>query len=190
MAVPFMDLGRQHAPLAGELLEAYERVLGASSFILGEEVERFEARFAELCGVSHCVGVASGTAALTIMLQAARIGPGDEVIVPAHTFIATALAVKHVGATPVCVDVEYGTGLIDPAAVSAAIGPAPRRSCPSTSMGRSARWTTCNRSRPGTGWRCSRTQLKLMARPIRGGRPVASVTPRRSASTRARTWAR
>jgi dTDP-4-amino-4,6-dideoxygalactose transaminase len=123
MAVPFMDLGRQHAPLAGELLEAYERVLGASSFILGEEVERFEARFAELCGVSHCVGVASGTAALTIMLQAARIGPGDEVIVPAHTFIATALAVKHVGATPVCVDVEYGTGLIDPAAVSAAIGP-------------------------------------------------------------------
>lgn len=121
-AVPFMDLGRVHAPLAEELRAAFERVLGASSFILGEEVERFEAGFAELCGVSHCVGVASGTAALTIMLQAAGIRPGDEVIVPAHTFVATALAVKHVGARPVCVDVEPGTGLIDPGATAAAIG--------------------------------------------------------------------
>jgi dTDP-4-amino-4,6-dideoxygalactose transaminase len=121
--VPFMDLRRHHAPLAAELREAFERVLGASSFILGEEVERFEARFAELCGVRHCVGVGSGTAALMIMLQAVGIGPGDEVIVPAHTFIATALAVRHVGATPVCADVDYGTGLIDHAAVAAVIGP-------------------------------------------------------------------
>lgn len=121
--VPFMDLGRHHAPLMPDLRAAFERVLGANAFILGEEVERFEARFAEACGVGHCVGVASGTAALTIMLQAAGVGAGDEVIVPAHTFIATALAVKHVGARPVCVDVELGTGLIDPAAVGAAIGP-------------------------------------------------------------------
>src|SRR5579864_9529883 len=118
-----MDLARHHAPIAEELQAAFERVLGASSFVLGEEVERFESEFATLCGVEHCVGVASGTAALVIMLQAAGIGPGDEVIVPAHTFIATALAVKHVGALPVCADVEPGTGLIDPAAVSAAIGP-------------------------------------------------------------------
>jgi dTDP-3-amino-3,4,6-trideoxy-alpha-D-glucose transaminase len=121
--VPFMDLGRQHAPLAGELRAAFDRVLGASAFILGDEVERFEAEFAEYCGVSQCVGVASGTAALTIMLRSAGIGAGDEVIVPAHTFIATALAVLHAGATPVCADVEHGTGLIDPAAVQAAIGP-------------------------------------------------------------------
>jgi dTDP-4-amino-4,6-dideoxygalactose transaminase len=119
-----MDLGRHHAPLADELRAAFERVLGASSFILGEEVERFETQFADYCGVRHCVGVGSGTAALTIMLQGAGIGPGDEVVVPAHTFIATALAVVHVGATPVYADVLSDTGLIDPEAVGAAIGPA------------------------------------------------------------------
>ncbi len=123
MTVPFVDLSRQHAPLREELGAAFDRVLGASSFVLGTEVEAFEARFAEYCGVSHCVGVGSGTAALTIMLRAAGIGAGDEVIVPAHTFIATALAVMHAGARPICVDVERGTGLIDPAAVRAAVGP-------------------------------------------------------------------
>ncbi|MGN6167715.1 MAG: DegT/DnrJ/EryC1/StrS family aminotransferase, partial [Solirubrobacteraceae bacterium] len=80
--------------------------------------------FAEYCGTRYCVGVASGTAALTIMLQAAGIAPGDEVIVPAHTFIATALAVIHAGARPVCVDVDQGSGLIDPDAGADAIGPA------------------------------------------------------------------
>jgi dTDP-3-amino-3,4,6-trideoxy-alpha-D-glucose transaminase len=121
--VPFMDLARQHEPLTDELLSAFDRVLGSSAFILGEEVERLETDFARYCEVNHCVGVASGTAALTIMLKAAGIGPGDEVIVPAHTFIATALAVIHAEATPVCADVQRGTGLIDPAAVRAAIGP-------------------------------------------------------------------
>ncbi|MFL5823486.1 MAG: DegT/DnrJ/EryC1/StrS family aminotransferase [Solirubrobacteraceae bacterium] len=121
--VPFNDLTRQHEPLADELRSAFERVLGSSGFILGEETERFEEEFAGLSQVGHCVGVSSGTAALTIMLQAGGIGPGDEVIVPAHTFIATALAVLHAGAEPVCVDVEQDTGLIDPHAVQAAIGP-------------------------------------------------------------------
>ena len=122
-SVPFMDLARQHAPLTNELRAAFDRVLGASSFILGEEVERFEGEFAGYCGVDHCVGVASGTAALTIMLKAAGIGRGDEVIVPGHTFIASALAVLHAGATPVAVDVLDGTGLINPAAVEEAVGP-------------------------------------------------------------------
>lgn len=120
--VPFMDLARHHAPLANELRAAFERVVGASAFILGEEVEVFEAEFASYCGTSHCVGVSSGTAALTIILQAAGIGRGDQVIVPAHTFVATALSVLHAGAEPVCVDVEAGSGLIDPGAVEAAIG--------------------------------------------------------------------
>ena len=121
--IPLMDLGRQHRPLRAEIIEAFERVLGSSAFILGEEVERFEQEFAEYCGARHCVGVNSGTAALGIALSAAGIGPGDEVIVPAHTFIATALAVEHAGATPVCADVDRGTGLLDPRAASAAIGP-------------------------------------------------------------------
>lgn len=118
-----MDLGREHAPLRGQFAASFDRILGSSAFVLGEEVESFEAEFADYCGASHCVGLASGTAALTIMLRAAGIGPGDEVIVPAHTFVATALAVVHAGARPVAVDVEPSTGLIDPEAVAAAIGP-------------------------------------------------------------------
>ncbi|MGN6167544.1 MAG: DegT/DnrJ/EryC1/StrS family aminotransferase [Solirubrobacteraceae bacterium] len=122
--VPFADLARHHAPFESELMAAFLRVLGASSFILGEEVERFEHEFASFCQVRNCVGVNSGTAALTIMLEALGVGPGDDVIVPAHTFIATALAVVHAGATPVCVEVDRGSGLIDAAAARAAIGPA------------------------------------------------------------------
>jgi dTDP-3-amino-3,4,6-trideoxy-alpha-D-glucose transaminase len=120
--VPFMDLSRHHRPLAEELRDAFERVLGASAFILGQEVERFEAEFAAFCGTRHCIGVGSGTAALTIMLRAAEIGAGQEVIVPGHTFLATALSVEHAGAVPICVDVDLQTGLIDSTAVAAAIG--------------------------------------------------------------------
>lgn len=123
-AVAFADLARQHAQIGDALSTTFNRVLTSSGFILGEEVERFEADYASYCGSRHCVGVASGTAALTIMLQAAGIRPGDEVIVPAHTFIATALAVMHAGATPVCVDVDQASGLVDPEAVAEAIGPA------------------------------------------------------------------
>ena len=122
-ATPLVDLARSHARIGEELRAAFERVLGASAFILGEEVERFEAEFAAYCGVRHCVGVASGTAALALMLKAAGIGAGDQVIVPAHTFIATALAVRHAAAQPVLVDVEPASGLIDPNAAAAAIGP-------------------------------------------------------------------
>ena len=118
--VPFLDLDRQHAEMRAELLAAFERVTSASAFILGDEVERFEEEFATYCGVGHCVGIASGTAALTISLLAAGIGEGDEVIVPAHTFIASALGIVHAGAVPVLCDVEDGTGLIDVAAAEAA----------------------------------------------------------------------
>ena len=103
--VPFVDLGRHHDPTAEELRLAFDRMLSSGDFILGEEVERFEDEFADYAA-SHCVGVASGTAALTLALLAAGIGPGDEVIVPAHTFIASALGVVHAGATPVLCDVE------------------------------------------------------------------------------------
>ncbi|HWF72791.1 MAG TPA: DegT/DnrJ/EryC1/StrS family aminotransferase, partial [Solirubrobacteraceae bacterium] len=81
------------------------------------------AEFADYCEVGHCVGVASGTAALSLLMQASGIGPGDEVIVPAHTFIASALAVAHVGATPVLCEVDDDTALIDPDAARAMVGP-------------------------------------------------------------------
>src|SRR3954471_17959654 len=121
--IPFVDLARQHEPIASELRAAFERVVGASSYILGEEVARFEDEFAAYCGVKHCVGVASGTAAITIGARAAGIRPGDEVVVPAHTFIASALGLVHAGAVPVFCDVDPGTGLIDPDAAAAAVSP-------------------------------------------------------------------
>jgi dTDP-3-amino-3,4,6-trideoxy-alpha-D-glucose transaminase len=121
--VRFVALELQHGRIARELQDAFVRLLGSSAYTLGVEVERFEAEFAEYSEARHCVGVASGTAALSLMLEAYGVGPGDEVIVPAHTFIASALAVHHVGATPVLCDVLDGTGLIDPAAARAAVGP-------------------------------------------------------------------
>jgi dTDP-4-amino-4,6-dideoxygalactose transaminase len=121
--VRFVALDRQHAGIELELTRAFASLLHSSAFTLGTEVERFETEFAEYSEVAHCVGVASGTAALGLMLHAYGVGPGDEVIVPAHTFIASALAVAHVGATPVLCDVLEGTGLIDPDAARAAVGP-------------------------------------------------------------------
>ncbi len=121
-AVRFVALDRQHERLESDLQSAFMRLLGSSAFTLGAEVEQFEEEFADYCDVSHCVGVSSGTSALMLMLKAHGIGPGDEVIVPGHTFIASALAVAHVGATPVLCDVDEGTGLIDPDAARAAVG--------------------------------------------------------------------
>jgi dTDP-3-amino-3,4,6-trideoxy-alpha-D-glucose transaminase len=121
--VRFVTLDRQHETLEYELKETFARVLAASAFTLGTEVEEFETEFAAYCGVEHCVGVASGTAALSLILTASGIGPGDEVIVPAHTFIASALGVAHAGATPVLCDVQADTGLIDPKSVAELIGP-------------------------------------------------------------------
>jgi dTDP-4-amino-4,6-dideoxygalactose transaminase len=120
--VPFVTLDRQHAALAGELTAAFQRVTAASAFVLGAEVDGFEAEFAAYCGAPECAGVNSGTAALTLALQAAGIGPGDDVIVPAHTFVASALAVLHAGATPVFCDVDDDTGLIDAEAAASATG--------------------------------------------------------------------
>lgn len=110
--VLFVDLKREHASLADDMRTAFERVRENGSFILGEEVEAFEREYADYCGSRYCVGLASGTAALSLALIAAGIGSGDEVIVPAHTYIATALGVLHAGAKPVFCDVEDGSGLI------------------------------------------------------------------------------
>jgi dTDP-3-amino-3,4,6-trideoxy-alpha-D-glucose transaminase len=121
--VPFATLEREHAEIAEELHGVLDRVVGRSAFILGDEVDRFEAAWAAACGTAECVGVASGTAALSLVLRAAGIGQGDEVIVPAHTYIASALAVLHAGAVPVLCDVEEGTGLLDVDAAAAVVGP-------------------------------------------------------------------
>lgn len=121
--VPLVALERQHAQIGSELKDTFARLLDSSAFTLGVELEQFEADFAEYCETTHCVGVASGTAALALILRGYGIGPGDEVIVPAHTFIASASAVAQVRAIPVLCDVDDRTGLIDPDAVRAAVGP-------------------------------------------------------------------
>ncbi len=119
--IPFLDVGAGYLELREELEIASLRVLSSGWYILGEELEAFEAEFAAYCGVRHCIGVGNGLDALHLILQAYGIGAGDEVIVPANTYIATWLAVTHAGATPVPVEPEIHTYNIDPGKIKAAI---------------------------------------------------------------------
>jgi dTDP-4-amino-4,6-dideoxygalactose transaminase len=121
MTVPFVDLRAQYRSIKGEIDEAISRVVESAAFVLGPEVEAFEAEFAAYCGARYCVGVNSGTAALQLALQACGVGAGDEVIVPANTFFATAEAVSTAGATPVFVDADPVSYNIDPAKIEAAV---------------------------------------------------------------------
>jgi len=121
MKVPFLNLAAVHKEIEDELLEASARVIKSGWYIMGEELEAFEAEFADYCGIKHCVGVSNGLDALRLILQAYEIGSGDEVIVPAHTFIATWLAVSQTGATPVPVEPRFDTCNIDPDLIEAAI---------------------------------------------------------------------
>lgn len=111
--IPLVNLVTQYENIRHEILPAIERVLAKGQFILGEEVDAFEQEYASYCGVKYCVGVASGTDALHLALLALDVGPGDEVITTANTFIATALAISYVGATPVFVDVKSDDFNID-----------------------------------------------------------------------------
>jgi dTDP-4-amino-4,6-dideoxygalactose transaminase len=128
--VPYLDLRRYSDEVGPEIELALRRVLQSGQLIGGDEVGRFESAFADYCETAGAVGMGNGLDALAIALRAWGIGPGDEVIVPAHTFIATALAVDEVGATPVLADVEADTGLIDPDAVARAITPRTRAVIP------------------------------------------------------------
>lgn len=123
MNVPFIDLRTQHRAIQQELDEAMGRVMERADFALGKDVTEFEEEYAAFCGTKHAVGVDSGLAALEMGLRAFGIGPGDEVIVPAHTFVATAAAVTFAGARPVLVDVEPNTYNLDVGQVEAAITP-------------------------------------------------------------------
>ena len=130
MQVPFLDLGRLHQSIRAPLDAAYHRVMDSGWFIMGPELEAFEAEFAQYCEVKHCIGVGNGLEALHLLLRAYGIGPGDEVIVPSNTFIATWLAVTQCGATPVPVEPDVNTHNIDPALIAAAITPRTRAIMP------------------------------------------------------------
>src|SRR2546428_6600551 len=122
-AIPLVDLAAQHREVAAEIELGFARVMETTAFVQGPEVAAFEQAFAAFSGVRHCVGVASGTDAIELALRAAGVGPGDEVILPANTFIATAEAVARSGATPVLVDCDPEFLLIDVDAVAGEIRP-------------------------------------------------------------------
>lgn len=122
MTVPYVDLARENAPVHDSMMAAVERVMRSGSYVLGAEVEAFEAEFAACCGVRHAVGVANGTDALMLALRAIGVGPGDEVITAPNSFVASAACIALVGATPVFADVGADMNL-DPAAVAAVVTP-------------------------------------------------------------------
>lgn len=121
--IPFLDLGATYRELKSDIDAAVARVLESGWYILGPEVEAFEAEWAAYCEVDHAVGLANGLDALVLALRALGVGPGDEVIVPSNTFIATWLAASAVGATPVPVEPDPLTHNINPALIEAAITP-------------------------------------------------------------------
>lgn len=122
-SIPFLDLKTPYLELQEEFDSAYRRVMASGWYLLGQELEAFEHEFAVYCNARHCIGVGNGLDALHIILRALGIGPGDEVIVPANTYIATWLAVSYVGATPVPVEPDDKTFNLDPDRIEAAITP-------------------------------------------------------------------
>lgn len=140
LRVPYVDIAGQHAPLRAELLAAVAGVIDSGAFVLGPQVEEFESRFATLCGARYAVGVNSGTDALILALRVLGVGPGDEVITPPNSFVASASCIALLGAQPVFVDVGDDYNL-DPAKIAAAITPRTKAILPVHLTGRPADMT-------------------------------------------------
>ncbi|MBY6436603.1 DegT/DnrJ/EryC1/StrS family aminotransferase [Rhodococcus kroppenstedtii] len=121
MTVPFVDLPAQQAEIHDEIVPVLEDLLRSAAFVGGPAVARFERDYAAFVGVDHCVGVGNGTDAVELALRGVGVGPGDEVILPANTFVATAEAVSRIGADPVLVDVDPASLLLDPDAAARAV---------------------------------------------------------------------
>jgi dTDP-4-amino-4,6-dideoxygalactose transaminase len=130
VSVPLVDLGLQHRRIAEEVRQGWAGVIARTDFVLGEDVGEFEREYAAFTHVGHCVGVANGTDALELALRAVGLGVGDEVIVPTNSFVASALAVRRIGAVPALVDVDAEYLLMEPEAVAARMGPRVRAIMP------------------------------------------------------------
>lgn len=137
-SIPLVDLAWQHQQVAAEVADGFADVISASAFIGGSAVAEFERDYADFLGARNCVGVANGTDAIELTLRALGIGPGDEVVLPANTFVATAEAVVRAGARPVLVDVDDDYLLMDPAAVANALSPRTRAVVPVHLFGQAA----------------------------------------------------
>jgi len=136
--IPLVDLAAQHAEVADEVRVNLDEVFGTTAFIGGPAVAEFEKAYADAVGVSYCVGVANGTDAVELALRVAGVGVGDEVVLPANTFIATAEAVSRIGAVPVLADVDPKYLLIDPESVARVVGPRTKAIVPVHLFGQTA----------------------------------------------------
>lgn len=143
MNVPLLDVNAQNHAIAGELREAFDRVLESGRFIMGEEVEKFEASMADYLGAKHAIGVSSGTDAILLALMALGIGPGDEVICPSFTFFATAGCIARTGATPIFCDCHADNFNIDFDSAEQCITDRTKAIIPVHLFGQSVDMTTC-----------------------------------------------
>ena len=137
-AVPLVDLRLQYEAIADSARSVFDRIAGSGAFVLGQELEAFEAEYAGYCGTAHCVGVASGTDALKLALEAMGVGEGDEVITAPMTFIATVEAIAATGARPVLVDIDPATRCLDPNRLEAVLRPTTKAVVPVHLYGRPA----------------------------------------------------
>src|SRR3954453_24201599 len=130
MTIPFVDLKCSSPSIRQEISAAVAQAIDDGQYILGDQVAAFEHSFAEFSGAKHGIGVGNGTEALHLALRGLDVGPGDEVITAANTFVATALAISYTGATPVLVDVNPDDYLIDVSLIERAIPPRPKAIVP------------------------------------------------------------
>jgi dTDP-4-amino-4,6-dideoxygalactose transaminase len=144
MLIPFLDLKAATTELRRELDAAHRRVADSGWFLIGPELEAFEREYADSVGAAHCVGVANGLEALQLVLMAKGIGPGDEVIVPSNGYIATWLAVTHVGAKPIPCEPDPRTYNLDPGSLAAVISPRTKAILPIHLYGQTADMTAIN----------------------------------------------
>ncbi|MFH1699541.1 MAG: DegT/DnrJ/EryC1/StrS family aminotransferase [Candidatus Zixiibacteriota bacterium] len=142
MAVPLLDIKRETKPIRKEIDEAVARVIDHGQYILGPEVKQLEEKVSGFCGVKHAIGVASGTDALLLSLQACGVGPGDEVITSSFSFFASAGVISRLGAIPVFVDIDLDTYNIDPERIEKAISPKTKAILPIHLFGQCARMDT------------------------------------------------
>ena len=173
--VPFQDLPLQVRLLRNQIDPALDRVLKHGQFILGEEVTEFEQAWAKFCRVSHAIGVGSGTDALQLILRALKIGPADEVITVANTFIATAEAISYTGARPVLVDCDSTYHLVDVEAVAAAITPRTRAIIPVHLYGQPANMEALETLAARHGVPLIEDAAQAHGAALRDGRPCGSI---------------
>jgi dTDP-4-amino-4,6-dideoxygalactose transaminase len=188
--LPFVDLKAQHTSIAAEVEAAIQRVVTNADFILGADVAAFEDEFATYCEATQAVGLDSGMSALELGMRALGIGPGDEVITPAGSFIASSSAISFTGATPVWVDVDAKTYNIDPDLLEAAITNRTRAIMAVHLYGQPADMDRIIEIGDRHGLFSSRTLASRTERATREGGPARLGHLPRSASTRARTSAR